>query len=76
MQISENFVEILDRGQFEHLEELYEYLNRCILLDLIFVSALRSRVEFLGENNSYDSPIESLQLYTVMANNFGMKVSQ
>lgn len=33
-------------------------------------------MEFLADGDCYDSQIENLQLYTVMANNFGLKVQQ
>ena len=39
------------------------------LSDIIFISALRSRVEFMAEG--YDTEIETMELFTALCNIFG-----
>lgn len=71
VRIAENFLTILDNNELSDVLDFQDYLGSCKLVDLVFISALRSRVEFLTNDDPEDA-IDDVQLYTALANHFAI----
>jgi len=65
-----NFLKILHEGEFDTQVEILEYLKAHRLIDSLIIKCLRTRIEFLFDDGSF----ETRKVLTALANEFGMKM--
>lgn len=69
-QMLSNFLKILHEGEFDTQVEILEYLKAHRLIDSLIIKCLRTRIEFLFDDGSF----ETRKVLTALANEFGMKM--